>query len=56
MKIYKITLFFGNLDNSLYTDYQATMTFEVQADHKSHAELLAQRLEKTLKADNYLIN
>lgn len=55
MSIYKITLYFTNLDNSLYTDTAATMFFEIKAGDTNHAHLLAKQLQKTFEADNYII-
>jgi len=53
MKIYKVILTFTNLDNSLYTDAQATMLVEITADDYYHADLLAHRLKKVMDADHY---
>ena len=55
MKTYKIKLMFTNLDNSLYTDSQASMKFDVEADDYTHAYLLADRLKKTFEADDCYI-
>lgn len=56
MKIYKVTLQFTNLDNSLYTDAQAAMFFEIQADDTNHAYLLGEHLKQTFQADSFLID
>ena len=53
MTRYHVTLKFGNLDNSLYTDYQAAMQIEILSDDISHAHLLAQRWQKVMDADDY---
>ena len=53
MKGYKVTLLFDNLDNSLFTDHQATASFEIQSDNYSHAMLLAQRFTKVMDADRF---
>lgn len=50
---YCLTLKFGNLDNSLYTDYQAAMQTEILSDDISHAHLLAERWKKVMDADDY---
>lgn len=55
MKIYKITLVFANLDNSLYTDVKATMFFEIKAGDINHAYLMAAHLVDTFKADEYIV-
>ena len=55
MKTYKVKLKFTNLDNSLYTDSQASMTFDVEADDYTHAYLLAERLKNTFEADEFYI-
>ena len=55
MKTYKVKLKFTNLDNSLYTDSQASMTFDVEADDYTHAYLLAERLKNTFDADEFYI-
>lgn len=56
MKLYKVTLNFENLDNSLYTGEQAAMFFEIQADDLKHAYLLGEHLQKTFKADYYSLD
>ena len=55
MKTYKIKLMFTNLDNSLYTDSQASMTSTIEADDYTHACLLAEWLKNHLEADDYSI-
>lgn len=55
MKIYRVILLFKNLDNSLYTDWQANMAFEIQSDDVGHAHLLAERLRKVMDADEYKV-
>ena len=55
-KQYLIKLYFSNLDENLSTRYQALMDFpNAYADNFEHAELLAQRLEKTHGADDYKV-
>ena len=56
MKSYKVTLLFDNLDNSLYTDHQASMSFDIKSDDYSHVMLLAQRLTKVMDADRFDID
>ena len=53
MTRYTLTLKFGNLDNSLYTDYQAAMQIEILSDDVGHAHLLAQRWKRVMDADDY---
>jgi len=53
MKIYKVTLLFNNLDNSLYTDHQATVLVEIKSDTEDHAHLLACKLRDVYDADDY---
>jgi hypothetical protein len=53
MKAYKVTVLFTNLDNSLYTDFQAKVKYDIESDDYSHAYLLAQRLTKLLDADHF---
>jgi hypothetical protein len=53
MKAYKVTILFTNLDNSLYTDFQAKVKYDIESDDYSHAYLLAQRLAKVLDADQF---
>jgi hypothetical protein len=53
MKAYKVTILFTNLDNSLYTDFQAKVKYDIESDDYSHAFLLAQRLAKSLDADQF---
>ena len=55
MTSYKVTLYFTNLDNSLYTNAQASMVYEVQSDDYTHTYLMAERLKKTFDADEYTI-
>jgi hypothetical protein len=56
MKKYKVTLLFTNLDNSLYTDFQAKLSYDIESDDYSHAYLLAQRLCKVMDADHFDID
>ena len=56
MKKYTVNLLFTNLDNSLFTDWQAAMSYEIETDHYSHAHLLAERLQKLMEADNFTIS
>lgn len=53
MKFYQVELIFSNLDNFLGTVEQASMTVEIRADDLTHANLLAQRLQKVYDADHY---
>ena len=53
MKSYKVTLLFTNLDNTLFTDWQAKMSFDIESDDYSHAVLLAKRLAKVMDADQF---
>ena len=55
MKFYQVELVFTNLDNSLYTNAQASMTVEIRADDLTHANLLAERLRKVHDADHYIL-
>lgn len=56
MKKYQVTLLFDNLDNSLFTDHQASMTVKIESDDYSHAMILAQRLAKVMDADRFDID
>lgn len=56
MRKYKVTLLFTNLDNSLYTDFQAKLSYDIESDDYSHAVMLAQRLAKVMDADQYDID
>ena len=56
MRKYKVTLLFTNLDNSLFTNWQAKMSYDIESDDYSHALLLAQRLVKVMEADHYDID
>ena len=56
MKKYKVVLKFENLDNSLYTDFQAKVSFDIESDDYSHAYLVAQRLQKVLDADAFSLD
>ena len=53
MTSYEITLSYTNLDNSLYTDAQASVTFQIRADDITHAYLLGVLLRDKLEADYY---
>ena len=53
MTRYYLNLKFTNLDNSLYTNYQAVMQIEIVSDDISHAHLLGQRWMKVMDADEY---
>jgi hypothetical protein len=53
MTRYYLTLKFNNLDNSLFTDYQAATQMEILSDDLSHAHLMAQRWVKVMDADDY---
>ena len=56
MAIYRVVLEYTNLDNSLYTDSQASMSFEIQADDSNHAYLLAELLKRKFEADYYKVD
>jgi len=56
MRKYKVTLLFTNLDNSLYTDFQAKLMYDIESDDYSHAMMLAQRLAKVMEADHFDID
>jgi hypothetical protein len=56
MRKYKVTLLFTNLDNSLYTDFQAKLMYDIESDDYSHAYMLAQRLSKVMDADQFDID
>ncbi len=56
MKFYQVELVFTNLDNSLYTDVQASMTIEIRAGDVNHAKILAEKLRKLHEADYYNLN
>jgi hypothetical protein len=53
MKSYKLEIFFTNLDNSLYTSEEASMTMDIKADNYAHAVMLALRTMKVFDADHY---
>jgi hypothetical protein len=54
MNPYKVEIFFTNIDNSLYTTEQASMTMDIKADNLAHAMLLAERIQKVFDADHYI--
>ncbi len=56
MKPYKVTLYFTNLDNSLFTHWQASMSYDIESDDYSHAIMLARRLQKVMDADRFDID
>ena len=56
MKSYKLEIFFTNLDNSLYTDEEASMTMSIKADNYAHAVMLALRTMKVFDADRYTLD
>ena len=56
MKAYKLEIFFTNLDNSLYTDEEASMTLDIKADNYAHAVMLALRTLKVFDADRYTLD
>lgn len=56
MAIYRVVLEYTNLDNSLYTDEQASISFEIKADDVNHAYLLAELLKNKLDADHYKVD
>lgn len=53
MTPYMVEFFFLNIDNSLYTPEQASVTLEIKADNLTTARLVADRLEKVLGSDCY---
>lgn len=53
MKQYKVKAIFVNLDNSLYTDEQAAMFIDIEADDEYHAHMLAKLIMRTYQADKY---
>jgi hypothetical protein len=53
MKQYKLEIFFTNLDNSLYTNEEASMTMDIKADDYAHAIMLALRTINVFDADHY---
>ena len=55
MTAYKVELFFGNLDNSLYTNESASATMEIKADNEAHASMLASRFRQVFDADYYVL-
>jgi hypothetical protein len=55
MTQYKLTLFFTNLDNFMGTDEKASMTIDMSADDTRHAELLADRFQRVMEADHYVL-
>lgn len=56
MKQYKLEIFFTNLDNSLYTHEEASMTMDIKADNYAHAVMLALRTLKVFDADHYTLD
>lgn len=56
MKSYKLEIFFTNLDNSLYTSEEASMTLDIKADNYAHAVMLALRTMKVFDADRYTLD
>lgn len=50
---YKLKLIFTNLDNSLYTDEQAHLLLDIEADDEYHAHMLARLLTGVNQADRY---
>jgi hypothetical protein len=54
MNPYKVEIFFTNIDNSLYTTEQASMTMDIKADNLAHAMMLAERIRKVFDADHYI--
>lgn len=55
MTAYKLELFFGNLDNSLYTNESASVTMSIKADNEAHAYMLASRFKQVFDADHYVL-
>ena len=53
MKAYKLEIFFTNLDNSLYTPEEASLTMDIKAGDYAHAVMLALRTLKVYDADHY---
>jgi hypothetical protein len=56
MKVYKLTLYFDNLDNYMGTHDQARTHFTVESDSYGHAMLLAQRFCNVFEADRFDID
>lgn len=56
MKQYKLEIFFTNLDNSLYTNEEASMTMDIKADNYAHAVMLALRTMRVFDADRYTLD
>ena len=52
---YTLTLFFTNLDNFMDTDESASMTVSMAAGDSRHAELLADRFQRVMEADHYVL-
>jgi len=55
MTKYTLTLFFTNLDNFMDTDEGASMTVDVSADDSRHAILLAERFQRVMEADHFVL-
>ena len=55
MTKYKLTLFFNNLDNFMGTDESASMTVDMAADDSRHAILLAERFQRVMEADHFVL-
>jgi len=56
MTKYKLTLFFNNLDNFMGTDESASMTVDMAADDSRHAILLAERFQRVMEADSFVLS
>lgn len=55
MKDYKITLYFNDVDDNLYTKGRVRMNFDVEADDTETAYHLGKRLQRTLGADDLVL-
>lgn len=52
---YTLTLFFTNLDNFMDTDESASMTVDMAAGDSRHAILLAERFQRVMEADHFVL-
>lgn len=52
---YTLTLFFNNLDNFMDTHEVASMSVDVSADDSRHALLLAERFQRVMEADSFVL-
>lgn len=49
----KVKFTFTNIDNSLYTKEECSVTMDIEADNVQTAQILAQHLKKMLGADYF---